>query len=225
MTFGEKIGHLVMKYLVVPKSPIVQPGKKKIACIGDSITFGAGVRGKYEKTWEYTLQQKLGDDYQVLNYGISGRTLLKSGDYPYTDEKFYSITKELLADIYIIMLGTNDSKPYNWKEAAYEKELEDFIKEYNSLNNQPKVLLMTPPACYEDPKLGMVGYDINGDIIHTKIYETVIKIAEKLNLEYIDLHRFTVNHNEWFDDGVHPNAGGNRCIGEFIYEQIKEICH
>lgn len=87
-------GKFVLKYLVVPKAPKVEKDKIRIACIGDSITYGAGVTGKNYKrsTWEYFLQQKLGDDYQVLNYGISGRTLQNEGDYPYRKEKFYRIT-------------------------------------------------------------------------------------------------------------------------------------
>ena len=68
--YKEMIGKFVLKYLVVPKAPKVEKDKIRIACIGDSITYGAGVTGKNYKrsTWEYFLQQKLGDDYQVLNY-------------------------------------------------------------------------------------------------------------------------------------------------------------
>ena len=108
--FKEMIGKFVLKYLVVPKAPKVEKDKIRIACIGDSITYGAGVVGKNYKhsTWEYFLQQKLGDDYQVLNYGISGRTLQNEGDYPYRKEKFYRITHKIQAEIYIIMLVTND---------------------------------------------------------------------------------------------------------------------
>lgn len=77
------IGNLCLRYLV-PKPPAIQAGKKLVACIGDSITYGAGVVQDHDhRTWEYFLQQKLGDEYQVLNYGISGRTLQDEGDFPY----------------------------------------------------------------------------------------------------------------------------------------------
>ena len=108
-----------MKYLAVPKLPSITEGKKTIACIGDSITFGAGVRGKIELTWEYHLEKLLGKEHQVLNYGISGRTLLSEGDYPYTEEKQYEHSRKSRADVYLIMLGTNDSKPYNWNEELF----------------------------------------------------------------------------------------------------------
>ena len=93
------ISHFFMKYLAVPKLPAITEGKKTIACIGDSITFGAGVRGKRELTWEYHLEKLLGKEHQVLNYGISGRTLLSEGDYPYTEEKQYEHSRKARASI------------------------------------------------------------------------------------------------------------------------------
>ena len=61
MALRDKIAHFFLRYLAVPKTPKIIPGKTHIACIGDSITFGAGVNGKTEQTWEYCLGQKLGD--------------------------------------------------------------------------------------------------------------------------------------------------------------------
>ena len=156
------IGKFVLKYLVVPKAPKVEKDKIRIACIGDSITYGAGVVGKNYKhsTWEYFLQQKLGDDYQVLNYGISGRTLQNEGDYPYRKEKFYQITHKIQAEIYIIMLGTNDAKPYNWDFKRYRDQFRRFVAGYKKHSNQPKIYIMAPSKCFVDESIGKVGYDI-----------------------------------------------------------------
>lgn len=217
----EKIlSRIAMKYLMVPRPPVVDARKKKIACIGDSITFGAGVNGKMNKTWEHYLEEKLEDDWQVLNYGISGRTLLKGGDYPYTEEKFYSISQGIKADIYILMLGTNDSKPYNWNEKLFGMELNEMVEEYLKIPNQPKVVLMTPPTCFEDEKLGKVAFDINNDIIGTEIYRIVKQCGETHRLDVIDLNQYTKSHSEWFVDGVHPNSLGNERIAECIWTMI-----
>lgn len=214
------ISHFMMKYLAVPKLPSVTEGKKTVACIGDSITFGAGVRGKRELTWEYHLENLLGSGYQVLNYGISGRTLLSTGDYPYTAEKQYAHSRKIMADVYLIMLGTNDSKPYNWNEAQFRKELSAFVKRYVNLENKPRVILMTPPSCYPDLKSGVVAFDINSGIIKNEICSIVNEIAGKYKLQVIDLHSFTGNHDGWFADGVHPNEEGNRQIADFVYREL-----
>lgn len=42
-----------------------------VACLGDSITFGAGVKGK-ENTYPAMLQVLLGNDFVVKNCGKTG---------------------------------------------------------------------------------------------------------------------------------------------------------
>lgn len=46
------------------------PARHRIALVGDSFTFGLEVR--YEQTWGHQLEQALGTDYQVLNFGVDG---------------------------------------------------------------------------------------------------------------------------------------------------------
>lgn len=221
MGLKDVLSHIVLKFLVVPKSPEVLPDKTHIACIGDSITFGAGVNGETEKTWEYFLNQRLGDSYQVINYGISGRTLQDEGDYPYTADKFYPESLGCQAEYYLIMLGTNDAKPYNWNEGRYERELEVFCQAYLRLNHQPVVILMTPPTCYADPETGVVGYDIQAEFVDESVAPIVRRMAEELGLPCIDLHAYTQGHSEWFGDGVHPNELGNGEIAAYIAEQLQ----
>jgi lysophospholipase L1-like esterase len=63
------------------KSPV------RVACIGDSITEGAGTENG--KSYPAQLQNLLGPSWQIGNFGLSGRTLLKKGDFPYWNEKKY----------------------------------------------------------------------------------------------------------------------------------------
>lgn len=220
MTFKDKLSNFVLKYLVIPRTPKLIPGKKRIACIGDSITFGAGVAGRKSKTWEFYLNGLLGEKYQVINYGISGRTLLDEGDFPYKTEKFYGISRECGAETFLIMLGTNDSKPYNWNRERYERELADLAKEYSELENSPRVILMTPPQCYADPKIGKVAFDISAEIIDEQIVPIVKKTAADSGLQVIDLHELTQHHEDWFSDGVHPNELGNLKIAMYIAQEL-----
>ena len=223
MGFGDFISHLVLKYLVIPKTPKVLPGKTHIACIGDSITFGAGVNGKTQMTWEHFLNELLGEEYQVINYGISGRTLQDEGDYPYKKDKFYQISLHCGAEIYLIMLGTNDAKPYNWDRERYRRELASFVEEYRALPQKPRVLLMTPPRCYDDPKIGKVAFDIDRETIDREIVPILREEAEGKGLPVVDLNAFTQGHPDWFGDGVHPNESGNRLIAGYLAEQLRGL--
>lgn len=204
-----------------PRAPTPLPGKKKIACIGDSITYGAGVAlHHHSQSWPAYLQALVPDGWQTLNYGLSNRTLLKAGDSPFGKEPFFPLSHEVKADIYIIMLGTNDSKPVNWRNAGtrgenYEKELTDFVCSYQALPSNPVIFLMQPPRAFSSK------YTIDEEIIRTTIHEAVARVAQKTGCGLIDLYAFTQSHPDWFPDGIHPNAEGNRQIAQFIFDQIQ----
>ncbi len=221
MSISRKIGILILKVLSSGKPPKIIPNRKHIACIGDSITQGAGVVKNHDvNTWEYFLNQLLGDDYQVLNYGLSGRTLQDEGDLPYRKEKFFKISHEINADVYIIMLGTNDSKPYNWQEERFRKQFPEFVDSYLSLPNQPEVILMLPPKCFADKKTGTVKFEVDPEVINGPIISTIKSAASSRKLKVIDLNTLTTDKEEWFADGVHPNSYGNKKIAEYIAENI-----
>ena len=96
----------------------------KVACVGNSITEGSGIVESMR--YPSQLQKLLGENFEVRNYGLGGRTLLKKGDYPYWQEEKYKEVLAWVPDIVIIKLGTNDSKPQNWIYA------EDFIADYRA---------------------------------------------------------------------------------------------
>ena len=64
-----------------PKAPAPAPEKHRIACVGDSITYGYDLMGAFRKyCYPTQLQDMLGDSYQVLNFGICDRTLQNGAD-------------------------------------------------------------------------------------------------------------------------------------------------
>ncbi|MBQ8450967.1 MAG: hypothetical protein IJY64_08680, partial [Bacteroidaceae bacterium] len=48
----------------------------KVACVGNSVTFGYGHKNPAETSYPTRLQQMLGEGYEVRNFGHSGATLL-----------------------------------------------------------------------------------------------------------------------------------------------------
>lgn len=210
----------MMKYAAGNRNPKLLKGKKRIACVGDSITFGHGVRGKTEETWEYYLNGILGDAYQVVNYGASGRTLQKAGDQPYTRDHIFRRSLECRAEVYLILLGTNDAKPFNWNRDRFEREYEAFVRNYTEQPDAPRVVLMTPPQVFGTDSRGMAAFGIQAGILDGEIVKAVKNAAEKMNLQVIDLHAYTEGHPEWFMDGVHPNAAGNRAFAAYIAEKL-----
>ena len=91
----------------------------KIACVGNSITYGWGIKNRFQNSYPGMLAQLMGKEYDVRNFGISGRVLLNKGDRPYMHEPLFRDLLKFEPDIVTIKLGTNDSKPWNW---CYGKE-------------------------------------------------------------------------------------------------------
>ena len=193
--------------------------KERILCIGDSITFGAGVVPmRWRNSYPAILQKKLGHEYQVLNYGISGSTMQLSSDKPYS-QAFMDAAEKMKPKMCILMLGTNDSKPHNWNPASFAKDLDQRVARIQAFLSAPMIILAIPPAAFGNP----IAYEIDDDIIRKQIRPILIQYAKANRLQMIDLYQETKAHPEWFTDGVHPNREGNQRIAEIAYRKLKEI--
>src|SRR5882757_5476065 len=70
-----------------PRKPALRAsdyrGTIRVACVGDSITFGAGVENREFNCYPVVLGKLLGRRFEVKNFGVNGATLLKKGDLSY----------------------------------------------------------------------------------------------------------------------------------------------
>ena len=189
----------------------------KVACVGDSITQGFGM-GKL--TYPMKLGQMLGDEYEVKNFGLGGRTLLKKGDYPYTNDNTYNITLNWEPDIIIIKLGTNDSKPHNWRTYGkhFVSDYESLIKRYQSLPSNPRIFLATPCPIFS----AAFGPDCP-EVVAKKIAPAVRGLAQSFGLELIEFHERMLGLQELFPDSVHPDIYGTTTMAAIAYEKIIRV--
>lgn len=202
-------------------------GQIKVACVGDSITYGHGVTSWYKNNYPAVLQNLLGDSYNVQNFGVSGTTAQSTGDQPYIETKVYQKSIDYNADILIFMLGSNDSKPENWTDAeTFKKEYLTLLDTYISNNNSPEVYLGIPAKAFYDDESqtsGPTNYDIQGDIVE-KIGNVIKEIAAERGYKYIDIYELTSQHPEWFaSDLVHPNADGAKAIANEVYKYVTDV--
>lgn len=187
--------------------------KIRVACIGDSITEGAGLADSL--TYPRQLQTLLGDRYEVKNFGVGGRTLLKHGDFPYWQEAKYREALAWKPDVVIIKLGTNDSKPQNWiYSGEFEKNYRDFVKSFSPVS--ANIFVCTPIPVFRE------AWGITETIVQDEIVPTVKEIAatEKLNL--IDLNAAMNDKGELVPDGVHPDEGGAAVIARTVFEALNQ---
>ncbi len=190
----------------------------RVACIGNSITFGAGIKNRSRDSYPSVLARMLGDSYWVKNFGVSARTMLNKGDHPYMNEPAYKNALAFNPNIVVIKLGTNDSKSFNWKyKADFMKDAQTMIDAFKGLPSQPKIYLCYPSKAY------LTGDGINDDIISKEIIPMIKKLAKKNNLFVIDLHTAMDGMPELFPDRIHPNEKGAQVMAKAVYQSISAL--
>ncbi len=107
-----------------------EEGKRHIACVGDSVTYGCTLPFFFLQRYPAVLQQLMGEDVQVAAFGVNDRTLQNTGNKPFRKGRAFRQSKEFLPETVIILLGTNDSKDNNWISAeAFRQQYADLIAE------------------------------------------------------------------------------------------------
>ena len=135
--------------------------KTRVACIGNSITYGHGIEDREHDTYPAQLQQLLGEAFDVQNFGVSGTTAQKEGDFPYISTQQYQDAKAFQPQIAVIKLGTNDSKARNWVNAErLISSLEALAEEFESLPSHPRIIIALPAKAYK------INFSIRDSVIY-----------------------------------------------------------
>ncbi|WP_373496940.1 GDSL-type esterase/lipase family protein [Aquiflexum sp.] len=134
--------------------------KIKVACVGDSITYGARLDDRDKDSYPAQLQLLLGEKYSVQNFGVGSLTLIRKG-IPTVWNELPKI-KGANPDIIIISLGTNDTcgfgscgdrKCWEYRD-EYENDYRDLIDELSALPSNPQIFIAAPtPMVLETPGL------------------------------------------------------------------------
>jgi lysophospholipase L1-like esterase len=194
-----------------------QPGPVRVACVGDSITFGAGVQGRETNSYPAALGRMLGPKFEVRNFGRSGATLLKRGDLPYWTTREFADATSFAPDVVILKLGTNDSKPPNWAHRdEFATDARALIEYFRALPSRPWVYVCLPVPVYQDK------WGINEATVAGQIIPELLRVAQEARVPVIDLHSALGQRSNVFPDGVHPNAVGASYLAQAVYYAIAE---
>jgi acyl-CoA thioesterase I len=194
-----------------------QSAPKKVACVGDSITFGARIEDRENKCYPAQLAQILGETWTVGNFGVNGATLLGKGDRPWIADSACKSAMDFAPDIVVINLGANDSKPQN-----IGKHPDDFVSDYLALIERFRALPGKPLVYICDP---VEVFDFTGGIqysvVEKEIRPRIKTVAARSKCAVIDLKTPFVNRRDLLADLVHPNADGAKVMAETIAKAIK----
>lgn len=190
----------------------------KVACVGNSITYGATIQNRENNSYPAQLQAMLGSAYDVQNFGRSGATLLRKGDIPYVETNEYAAAIAYNPDVVFIKLGTNDSKLRN------RDKLNDFVSDYNYLissfkksNPNVRVVLLSPMRVFTQPDT----VNITASVIENQITPMVERVAFDNKIEIIHLDRLITEQQAYLiPDKVHPTSIGAGMLAARLYEYL-----
>jgi lysophospholipase L1-like esterase len=188
----------------------------KIACVGNSITEGPG--RSHKNSYPLQMQKLLGSAYQVKNFGVSGRTLLKKGDFPYWNEPQFDQVKAFRPDVLVIKLGTNDSKPQNWRyKEDFQKDYIELVETYKQhMPKDGRIYICLPVPVFQDE------WGISESILVEEMRPILEMVSEKTGAQIINLHKPLEDRADLFPDGVHPSEDGAAIMAKVIAENIRK---
>ena len=185
----------------------------KVACVGDSITAGYALQNPGTESYPAQLQAMLGNGYSVGNFGLSGATAQRRSDYTYWNSWAYRSSLQFKPDIVVIMLGTNDSKPWNWNAAKFDADYRALIAKYRGLSTQPQVYICLPPPVYVPNPFGSA---FDPAFVQNTLVPAVRAIATSTGATLIDNNTPLLNEPGLFSDGVHPTPQGAGVIAATV---------
>lgn len=182
----------------------------RVACVGDSITFGGG-----STSYPTLLGKMLRRRYDVRNFGARGATVLMTGRTPYRKTPQCRQAAAFAPHAVLILLGTNDARGEHWTtRARFAADLRALVDHFVKLESKPRVWL-----CLPVPAFGRSGSP-SATILDYKIVPQIRRLAAEKGLPTINLHRALRLFPEYFPDGVHPNHKGRIRIARMVYAAL-----
>jgi acyl-CoA thioesterase-1 len=192
----------------------------KVACVGDSITRGAGTTiGGYSTL----LAKMLGSGWQVGKFGNSGSTMMKSPTDSYWVAPEFAAAKAFAPEVVVIMLGTNDAKG-SWTSADgphhFEPDYRAMVAEFAALPSKPRFVLVWPPPMIR-PTLKTQDM-----ILQTQVDPIISRIATDTGSRLAKVRdAFLPDPTRYFGagdgvdiaDGLHPNDSGAQRIADTVF--------
>ena len=222
----------------IPTELVLGNRKTRIACCGDSITFGLMATDP-QISYPSVLQQLIGEAYRVGNFGKSGATVIS--DYeevvnrylPYLKTPEYAAALMSEPDIVVVMLGMNDGNPthhFNEENGGaisenylnlYKETYQKLLDNIRSLPQKPQIYMAKTTAMKR-----VVGEKFSEDYIKNfnenlkKIRQVQEQIAKEQNITLIE----TVNDREnleFYQDGCHLSDAGYEQLASVIAKILK----
>lgn len=210
--------------------------KRTVLCFGDSNTYGqvpgGGPLERYtrDQRWGGILQQQLGDDWQIIEEGLSGRTTVHDDPIEGAQKNGRTYLRACVQshaplDLIIIMLGTNDLKRrFNMPPSEVAMGIGCLVHDIRELSpgpggHDPEILLISPPPMLDDLKEWEAIFAGAQEKSHKLALEIEI-LADSLEAHFFDAGSVCQCSP---GDGFHIDDIAHRQLGEAIAQEVVAI--
>ena len=199
----------------------------KVACVGDSITKGANSAYPNIQNYPAYLQQMLGYNYYVKNFGIDGYSLINTDYYAYNKTAEYTASKAFKPDVVLFILGTNDCNPgqeyKDWtnpeREVKYKESATLFFDSYYAVNENAQIFMGIPSTLFYST---IWPWEEWAARIVAHAMPLNLEIAEENSLPIIDMYTWSLENSSVFTDGLHPCDASYKRYAQRVYDEIIE---
>lgn len=210
---------IVLSYLLVLCCLVaVAQTPVRVACVGNSITYGAGIENRERDAYPAQLQRMLGEGYVVGNFGKSGATLLNKGHRPYIEQKEFRQALTFAGDVVVIHLGINDTDPRDWPNYRdyFIRDYLALIDSFRVVNPKARILVarMTPIADRHS------RFESGTRDWHEQIQHAIEVVAKLAGAQLIDFHTPLYPYPFMLPDAVHPTAEGAGILAQTVCAAI-----
>ncbi|MFC5586156.1 SGNH/GDSL hydrolase family protein [Nitratireductor kimnyeongensis] len=208
---------------------------KTILCFGDSLTWGYDPDGPGRHAdkvrWPSVLEAELGGTARVIAEGLNGRTTVFDDFASGADRNGARVLPTLLTshaplDLVVIMLGTNDMKPFICGHAFGAKQgmrrLIDLVRghDYPLGQTAPRVLIMSPPPACETPDPDFAALFESARIESAKLAGLYESLAKETGAGFFDSGSVASTSPL---DGVHLDAENTSSIGRGLAPVVRDM--
>ena len=186
----------------------------RVACVGDSITYGDKIFLRGFRSYPALLQKSSDGRLAVQNFGVNGTTALELQGRAWTGTEACQDALAFQPDIVVIMLGINDLF-FPDRYDRYPEALRGIVNRFQALSSSPRLFLctLTPLALTE------IQQQAN-QTIRTVFNPAIRKIAAEEGADIIDIHTLFPTNIEFLPDGLHPSPEGAALIAQTVLKAI-----
>ena len=187
----------------------------RMACVGASVTAGAGLKDRGRDNLAAQLGRSLGPKWEVRNFGVGGSTMLSRADKPYAKEKAYADALAFVPDVVTICLGGNDVKPDNWQHRdEYVADYLAMIEAFQALPTHPRVYVCYPAPAFPE------RWGISDERMKMELVPLIDQVAAEKALTIVDLRTPLLGKGGYFPDLIHPDRRGATIMAETVFRVL-----